>query len=200
MGTKTTFTKEVGDLILSAFRTGVYASTAAQSCGVIPKTCLRWVMRGQQESAPQEMRAFSDEFLRIDAQREVHVIKRIQAAADPQEITVQRTETNEEGEQKTVAEVRTIPGDVNALKWYAERRWPKRWAAPKDGQQPASEELQASKVIEEAEGEDTALDEILSDMPAELEAAILRNADRVRALLERAAPDTGGAPSGAESE
>jgi len=182
---KSTFTVEVGNRILAAFRTGCYASTAAQSCGVIPKTLLRWVMRGQQETAPPEMKAFSDEFMRIDAEREVQVIKRIQAAADPQEITVQRTETNESGEQKTVAEVRTIPGDVSALRWYAEKRWPKRWGAANGGYQPSSEEVQAAKVIEEAEGRDMSLDEIIEEMDPELEAAILRNADRVRALLDR---------------
>lgn len=200
MGTPSTFTVEVGERILAVFRTGVYASTAAQANGVIPKTLMRWVIRGQQETAPPEMKSFSDEFMRIDATHEVQVIKRIQSAARKQKVTLERAETNERGEQKTVSETRTIPGDVSALKWFAERRWPKRWAAPKDGQQPASEEIQASRVIEEAEGADAALDEILSDMPAELEAAILRNADRVRALLERATPEGGGAPSDAKSE
>lgn len=186
MGTPSSFTKDVGDRILAAFRSGVYASTAAQSCGVIPKTMLRWVMRGQQESAPPEMREFSDAFMIIDATHEKQVIKRIQSAGDPQEITTQRTETEADGTQKTVAEVRTIPGDVNALKWYAERRWPKRWAAPKEGQQPGLEEVQASKVLEEAEGREFSLDEIIEEMSPELEAALLRNADRVRALLEKA--------------
>lgn len=184
--TPSTFTVEKGREILAAFRTGVYASTAAQSCGVIPKTLLRWVMRGQQETAPPEMKEFSDEFLKIDAAREVQIIKRIQAAADPQEVTLQRTETDHDGNEKRVAEVKTIPGDVNALRWYAERRWPKRWATPKEGQQPSSEEVQASKVLEEAAGRDDALDEIFADMPPELEAAVLRNADRVRALLDKA--------------
>jgi hypothetical protein len=187
-GRPSTFTKEVGDRILSAFRTGCYASTAAQSCMVIPKTMLRWVIRGQHPDAPEDMRAFSDEFMAIDATREIQIIKRIQAAADPQEITVARTQTEANGDKITTAEVRTVPGDVNALRWYAERRWPKRWAAPKEGQQPGLEEVQASKIIEEAEGRDGGLDEIFAEMDPELEAAILRNADRIRALLEKA-PD-----------
>jgi hypothetical protein len=188
MGTPSTFTVEVGQRILAAFRSGCYASTAAQSCGVIPKTLLRWVMRGQQPGAPAEMKAFSDEFMAIDATREIQVIKRIQSAADPQEITVQRTQTEANGDKITTAEVRTVPGDVTALKWYAERRWPKRWAPPKEGQQPGLEEVQASKILEEAEGRDADLDELFADMPPELEAAMLRNADRVRALLEKGKP------------
>lgn len=194
-GRQSTFTVEVGERILADFRSGCYASTAAQANGVIPKTLLRWVIRGQQEGAPSEMKRFSDEFAAIDSKREIQCIKRIHAATEPQEITVQRTETNEEGEQKTIAEVRTVPGDVNALKWFMERRWPKRWAAPKEGQQPAQEEVQVSKLIEEAEGTEPALDEIFADMPPELEAALLRNADRVRAFLERALPENASADS-----
>lgn len=183
-------TQELADAIVEGVSSGLYVAQVALANDLHPDTVRNWVRRGLEENSEEPFTSFARRFAQADAAVEAFHIGRIRAAGGPRQsartvVTVKSGEgPNGPIDEKTeVTEARTEPGDWRADAFFAERRWPKRWGAPKEGQASGQDSLSLPGLQDAAAARPTDLDELFAEPPPELEDALLRNKDAILKLL-----------------
>jgi hypothetical protein len=183
-------TSELAESVIEGVLSGLYLTQVALDNGVHPDTIRNWVRLGLEPEAREPYASFAQRFVQADIAVEKKVIRKIREGAEPHERklrkTVTRTDTDGKEETEEVEQSQTEPGDWRAAAFFAERRWPKRWGAAKEGQSTGQDSLTLSEVLETAASRTGDLDELLSEPPPELEEALLRNKDKLLALLAEA--------------
>jgi hypothetical protein len=191
-------TPELADSIIRDVERGLFLTQIGLHNGVHPNTIRNWVRRGLAVDADEPFRSFAERFAKAEVKVEAGLVAIVAEASrnfesvrrqkkhrtrgglmlglvDPSEIEpAEETETLEERIERR--------GDWRAAAFLLERRFPKRWGeAAADSSQRDS--LDLVQILDEAESRGQDLDDLVSNPPPELEAAILRNKDRLLALL-----------------
>lgn len=101
VGRPTMLTEEVYDTILAVIKLGNYRCVAAQVAGVSPVTVNHWIMRGKREQGTVYAE-FAQAVAKAEAEVETLAVRALVKAG--------------------------IEQDANHIKWWLERKFPKRWA------------------------------------------------------------------------
>ena len=148
LGRKSKLTPEVQDTIVKALRGGAYMKTAAEYAGVSERSVMRWLEQGQAPdpaplpaSATKAQRTAREEYLENLAKRrqfwqstreaiaasEMVLISRLQEASRGETVSETTTTTHPDGSVTTRTITRTLPVNVAATTFLAERRFHDRW-------------------------------------------------------------------------
>ena len=191
-------TPEIADSIIADVGRGLFLTQVGLNNGVHPNTIRNWVRRGLMVDAEEPFRGFAERFAKAEVRVESGLIELVREASQPYEARKRHTKTKTGGglalgltdpaeisaadETETLDEIQEKRGDWKAAAFLLERRFPKRW-----GQQAAEsaerDSLDVQRLLDEADSRGQDLDDLVSNPPPELEAAILRNKDRLLALL-----------------
>lgn len=187
-GRPSKFTPLLGAAIVADVSAGtLFVAQIALRHRVHPDTIRNWVEAGQKPDAPEDLAEFSDAFIAADADAEHNTISRARkggaAHKSKRKRTVAKTDQFGSTSEEVLEETVTVRGDWRADAWFAERRWPKRWGANKEGQAPARDSLDLPTLQDAAAARPGDLDELLNDPTVELEEALLRNKDQLLKLL-----------------
>lgn len=197
-GRPTKFTPQLGALLIAEIRGGAFLDPLARRHGVSPYTVRDWVRRGFEEGAPEDLAAFSDAYTRADAEWENDQRKLLDRAARTVVLRVTKevetTDSQGNVSLSTETQRKQERGDARVVQWLLHKKYPKRYGDEKTAQLGANESLPLSELQQAATDRPDDLDELLSDPPAELEEALLRNKDRLLALLSRPEPSAAKKP------
>lgn len=187
-GRPSKFTPLLGAAIVADVSAGtLFVAQIALRHRIHPETIRNWVEAGQKPDAPEDLAEFSDAFIAADSDAEHRCIERARkggaAHKGKRKRTVEKTDEFGSKSVEVLEETVTVRGDWRADAWFAERRWPKRWGANKEGQAPAQDSLDMPALQEAAASRPEDLDELLGDPNEELEAALIRNKDQILKLL-----------------
>lgn len=190
-GRPSKFTLLIAQEIIADVEAGtLFLNQIASKHRLHPDTIRNWVRVGLQEDADPELKQFADDYRTADAKAFEKTVTQIRRAAKPRKFkrTVETTRVNADGTEETSStqETRVEVGDWKAEAFFGERRWPKLLGSSRPGGSAGLvDELDMGSMMDESLSRQDDIDQLLSDPPPELEEALLRNKDKLLALLNR---------------
>lgn len=157
----------------------LYDAQIAVECDVHPKTLERWLLNGLSENAEEPYRSFAADYTKACNQCEKEVIRKVRAGTTAK---FSGFSFDEDGAMSDEAEAEGA--DWRASAWYAERRWPRRYALSKHGDKRRVDALDTVDLLKTLDERFTSLVELFrGDMPPELVQALRECAPEVVAAL-----------------
>jgi hypothetical protein len=185
-------TPEIADSIIKDVARGLFLTQVALNNNLHPNTIRNWVRRGLAEDAEEPFLGFAERFAKAEIQVEARLIELVSEASKPyrrknrQVKTKSGSSAGAEGgtfEESEVLKGHHVErGDWKAAAFLLERRFPKRWGERAE-ESAQRDSLDVQQLLDESASRGQDIDDLVSNPPPELEAALLRHKDRLLALL-----------------